>query len=130
MASEPVDPIDWSHPHPHGQYPLNSSCSTYCTLLTQPTNRKSCCTNRGLNTNPWVTSMPDQCTTYVATQAKQLLEIAGSATMNEFHLPERIRGDWWTMEVVVHCGRNTHFRQIHFSIPNFNFNINVYIKFK
>ena len=21
MASETVDPIDWSHPHPHGQYP-------------------------------------------------------------------------------------------------------------
>ena len=21
MASEAVDPIDWSHPHPHGQYP-------------------------------------------------------------------------------------------------------------
>ena len=21
MASETADPIDWSHPHPHGQYP-------------------------------------------------------------------------------------------------------------
>ena len=30
MASETVDPIDWSHPPPYtGQYPLNS---TYCTL--------------------------------------------------------------------------------------------------
>ena len=26
MASETVDPIDWSHPHPYGQYPLSASC--------------------------------------------------------------------------------------------------------
>ena len=26
MASETVDPIDWSHPHPHGQYALSASC--------------------------------------------------------------------------------------------------------
>ena len=31
MASETVDPIDWSHPPPYkGQYPLSS---TYCTVL-------------------------------------------------------------------------------------------------
>ena len=29
--------------HPHGQYPLSS---TYCIVLTQPTNRKTCCSNR------------------------------------------------------------------------------------
>ena len=26
MASETVDPIDWLHPHLHGQYPLSTSC--------------------------------------------------------------------------------------------------------
>ena len=26
MASETVDPIYWSHPHPHGQYLLSASC--------------------------------------------------------------------------------------------------------
>ena len=26
MASETVDPIDWSHPLPDGQYPMNTSC--------------------------------------------------------------------------------------------------------
>ena len=26
MASEAVDPIDWSHPHPHEQYPPSDSC--------------------------------------------------------------------------------------------------------
>ena len=26
MASETVDPIDWSHPYPHVQYPLSVSC--------------------------------------------------------------------------------------------------------
>ena len=26
MASETVDPIDWSHPHPQGQYPLSATC--------------------------------------------------------------------------------------------------------
>ena len=26
MASETVDPIDWSHPHPLGQYSLSASC--------------------------------------------------------------------------------------------------------
>ena len=30
IGSETVDPIDWSHPHTHGQY-LQSS--TYCTVL-------------------------------------------------------------------------------------------------
>ena len=25
MASYTVDPIDWSHPHPHGQYSLSAS---------------------------------------------------------------------------------------------------------
>ena len=29
MASETVDKIDWSHPHPHWQYPLSY---TYCTV--------------------------------------------------------------------------------------------------
>ena len=29
MASETVDPIDRSHPHPHGQYPLSASCIVY-----------------------------------------------------------------------------------------------------
>ena len=50
MASETADPIGWSHPHPQGQYPLNS---TYCMLLTRPTNRKTCCSNQGSNTHPW-----------------------------------------------------------------------------
>ena len=26
MASETVDPIDWSTPHPHGLYLLSASC--------------------------------------------------------------------------------------------------------
>ena len=48
MASETVDPIDWSHPPPYtGQYPLSS---TYCTLqcglqitrLTALSQRRSC----------------------------------------------------------------------------------------
>ena len=26
MASEIIDPIDWLHPLPHGQYPLSPSC--------------------------------------------------------------------------------------------------------
>ena len=26
MASETVDPIDWAHPHPHGQNPLSAMC--------------------------------------------------------------------------------------------------------
>ena len=26
MMRETADPIDWSHPHPHGKYPLSSSC--------------------------------------------------------------------------------------------------------
>ena len=30
---------------------------------------------------------------------------------------------------VGHCGRNTHFRQIHFGVPNFNFK-NIYMKFE
>ena len=29
IASETVDPIDWSHHHPHGQYPLSASCIVY-----------------------------------------------------------------------------------------------------
>ena len=33
-------------PHPHGQYPMSS---TYCTVLTRPTNRKTCCTNPDSN---------------------------------------------------------------------------------
>ena len=28
-----------------------------------------------------------------------------------------------------HCGRNTHFRQIYFGVPNFNFK-NIYMKFE
>ena len=28
----------------------------------------------------------------------------------------------------IHCGRNTHFRQLHFGVPNFNFK-NIYMKF-
>ena len=29
--------------------------------------------------------------------------------------------------VLNHCGRNTHIRQIHFAVPNFNFK-NIYIQ--
>ena len=29
-----------------------------------------------------------------------------------------------------HCGRNTHFRQIYFGVPDFNFKYIIYIKFK
>ena len=51
MAAETVDPIDWSHAHLHGQYPLSS---TYCTVITLPTNHKTCCSKRGSNTRPRV----------------------------------------------------------------------------
>ena len=36
--------------------------------------------------------------------------------------------DCWKLQM-DHCGRNTHFRQICFSVPNFNFKY-VYIKFE
>ena len=35
MASETVDPIDWSHPQPHGQYPL-SPRAQYKSVQHQP----------------------------------------------------------------------------------------------
>ena len=34
-----------------------------------------------------------------------------------------------TLTTVPHCGRNTHFRQIYFGVPNFNFK-NIYMKFE
>ena len=62
MASETVDSIDWPHPpHPHGQYPLRF---TYCTVLTWPTNCKTCCTNRDSNARPRVcqtNALPVRC---------------------------------------------------------------------
>ena len=51
MASETVDLIDWSHPPPAWAVPPEL---TYCTVLTRPTNRKTCCTNRDSNTRPLV----------------------------------------------------------------------------
>ena len=35
MASETADPIDWSYPHPHGQYPMSASCIVYKSLQSQ-----------------------------------------------------------------------------------------------
>ena len=68
MASETVDPIDWSHPPPYtGQYPLSS---TYCTLQCGP----SCKSQHLLH---WVSreratfGVPDQRTACAATLGRQ-----------------------------------------------------------
>ena len=63
MASETVDPIDWSHPPPYtGQYPLSS---TYCTLQCglQTTRLAALSQPR-----TWDFRMPDQRTAGAATQ--------------------------------------------------------------
>ena len=45
MASETADPIDWSHPHPHGQYPHERLVHSInqCSLSMESTPQPSAC---------------------------------------------------------------------------------------
>ena len=59
MASETVDPIDWSHPPPYtGQYPLSSTyCTVQCglqiTRLNAPTEMRACDLRNARPTHSW-----------------------------------------------------------------------------
>ena len=49
LVAPPIGKLTGRTTHSHGQCSLNS---TYCTVWKRPTNRKTCCSNRGSNTCP------------------------------------------------------------------------------